>query len=362
MRARRWGAAAASDRGPLACLDPKPRAEAVTTSLVRGRGTPTTGTLAACLPSRALAEAVPGERSTAAADMRCAERMQAPLGLARRCMMSWRRWAHRRRILAALQGIQARAVTSHLLSIFYRWFLFATRAAAVRHLEHSLAREAFVSLVCRYWQRWRLAARLRRKRSQQLARLRGIRYEAERSLAWRHCVQWRAAAERRVELRRKVAAVSESCTIRLAHNYFAAWVRWRQRNLHTKQLRLIAHAAYRSLARRTLQKWSLLVSRSIVAWDMERRTLESFVQGFFLRWRRYASLCKALCRIGHAAYWRVARRAFHKWKLWFVRIVVALQLERRSLLPLLQVYFFRWVMLRRVRRLEYNAFVSSLLH
>ncbi|ESL08840.1 hypothetical protein TRSC58_03451 [Trypanosoma rangeli SC58] len=362
MRSRRWGTASSGERGSLTSLNFRPQAGDMTTRLVWGRGTPTTGIVAACLPSRSLVEVAPGGTSTTTVALRCVERVRESLRLVRRYMAMWRRWVHQRRVLVALQQIRLRAVTSHLLSMFYKWFLFASYAAAVRHLENKIVREATVSLARRYWQRWRMGVRLRRKQSKQLARLRSIRYEAERTLARRHCVRWRATVKRRVELRRRLAAVSESRAICLARCYFATWVRWWRRNWHTTQLRCIVHAAYRSLARRTLQKWSLLVSRHIVVWDEERRTLEAFVRGFFLRWRRYAYVCKALCRIGHKAYWRVACRAFRKWKLWLVRIVVALQLEACNVMPLLQVYFFRWVMLHRVRRLEYNTFVSSLLH
>ncbi|RNE99782.1 hypothetical protein TraAM80_07970 [Trypanosoma rangeli] len=280
MRSRRWGTASLGERGSLTSLNFGPQAGDMTTRPVWGRGTPTTGTVATCLTSLSLAEVAPGETSTTTVALRCVERVRESLGLVRRYMAMWRRWVQQRHVLVALQRIRLRAVTSHLLSTFYKWFFFASCAAAVRHLKNTIVRDAAVSLVHRYWQRWRMEVRLRRKQSKQLACLRSIRYEAERTLARRYCVRWRSTVKRRVELRRRLAAVSESRTIRLAYCYFTTWVRWRQRNWHTTQLRHIAHAAYRSLARRTLQKWSLLVSRHIVVWDEERRTLEAFVRVF----------------------------------------------------------------------------------
>ncbi|EAN90889.1 hypothetical protein C3747_29g196 [Trypanosoma cruzi] len=361
MRSRRWGPTSTKGCSFLEPLNPNAQSDDMTTKVLLGREALATSKHDAFLSSQVSAEASLREESTTPVVLLFFERMQELLSLLRRYMKRWRQFAHEHNILFFLEGIQRGAVIKQVLRMFYKWFLFASRSAAVRNMEHSLMKEASLRLASRYLKLWRMAVELRQKRSRQILVLRGIRYGAERSLARRQYLRWRAAARRKVELRRRLAVLSESRTIHLAHFFFVTWMRWRQRNFYTTQLGLIKYAAFRSLARCTLQRWGLLLSRRIVARDMERCSLERFVGGFLLRWRRYAHTCKSLRFIGHKAYWRVARRAFGKWKMWLVRIVVTLQLEKRNTVLLVQVYFFRWLMFYRVHRLDYNAFLSSFL-
>ncbi|EKF33625.1 hypothetical protein MOQ_002502 [Trypanosoma cruzi marinkellei] len=361
MRSRRWGPTSTKGCSLLEPLNPNAQSDDMTTKVSLGHETLATSTHDAFFSSQLSAEAPLREKSTTPVALLFVERMQELSGLLRRYMKRWRRFAHERNILVSLEGIQRGAVIKLVLRMFYKWFLFASRSAAVRHLEHSLIKEASLRLAYRYLKLWQMAVELRQKRARQILVLRGIRYGAERFLARRQYLRWRATARRKVELRRRLAVLSESCRIHLAHLFFVTWMRWRKRNFYTTQLRLIKYAAYRSLARCTLQKWGLLLSRRVVARDMERCSLERFVGSFLQRWRRYAYICKSLRRIGHKAYWRVARRAFGKWKMWLVRIVVTLQLEKRNTVPLVQVYFFRWLMFYRLHRLDYKVFLSSLL-
>ncbi|KEG10637.1 hypothetical protein DQ04_03481070 [Trypanosoma grayi] len=352
MRSRRWESTAHGDCGSLILLNPYVLADSTTVKLPTGR-------VDAVLPTRA--QGPSSLRPPLSFALICMVSMREPLLLMRRYFMKWRRFANECDIFFSLKGIRARAVGEFTLKVFYKWFLFARRAVTVRSLRSRVDRQNSLFLARRYLRLWRLAPQFRQRRALQLMVLHRIRKEAELHTSKQHYNRWQMVVRSRRVLRQKVATLSACHTTRLLQRYYYAWKRQRRRVLQATQLKLIRYAAQRTLARRTLQKWFFFVSRRIMVSHMERLTLEHFVYRFLVRWRRYAHICKSLRCIGHSSYWRVARRTFHKWKLWLVRIVLALQLEQRNAVFLLQPYFLRWVLLRRMRRLEYDLFVSSAL-
>ncbi|ORC93784.1 uncharacterized protein TM35_000016610 [Trypanosoma theileri] len=280
-------------------------------------------------------------------------RVQESSLLLRRYLQKWIRFTRRRQVLICLQDIKHRACLASLLHVFYKWFLFASRRGVLRYLERRVIRETSILLAHRFFKKWQNITQLQKKRSLQLSVLRRIRYEAERRMVKREYERWKMTVKYRKILHRSVVALSSFHLVSLLRRYFLLWIRRRRRRYCLEKLKLIRYSAERTLTRHILREWILLVSRHIIACNLEGLTLQDMVYRFLKKWRRYTWICKSLRRIGHKACWYLIRNAFQKWKLWLVRTTVSLRLEYNNSVLLLQVYFLRWMMLHKVRRLEY---------
>ncbi|KAH9577452.1 hypothetical protein LSM04_006107 [Trypanosoma melophagium] len=283
-----------------------------------------------------------------------AERVWELSLLMRRYLQKWISFTRIRHALVVLHDIRRRAFFAYALHVFYKWVLFASRKAALRFLERRVTRETSILLAHRFLKKWQKITQLQKRKLVQLVALRNVRYEAERRMVKREYERWRMIVKHRKMLRRNVEALSSFHLFSLIRRYFLIWMRRRHRNYCLEQLKFIRYSAERALTRYTLQGWILFVSRRIIACNLEGLTLQYIVYRFLMKWRRYTWICKSLRRIGRKAYWRLCRDAFQKWKLWLVRTVVSLRLEHHNSVILLQVYFLRWMVLYRIRKLEYR--------
>jgi hypothetical protein len=226
----------------------------------------------------------------------------------------WRAGARLRRNVTALALMRMQTEGGLLRGAMQRWAALAARRkhhrAALRALSSSMYVSRCVLLArCFYrWSKFPAARAERQQRAAQLALLNHKRYVVLTLWRWQRRLRFPSLLDN--ELR----ALRVRCRVELLRRYLEAWLRWS--------------------------------CRRMTAVMLEQRTLRRLARRYVRLWRRHThrqrTALPMLAVLRQAAERRLQVRAFRAWVAWIERGVLAMSLEQKTLVLLLQRYFLEW--------------------
>ena len=276
----------------------------------------------------------------------CVRRCFMPCALRAGYFRKWQAYPEERyrqeKLLHRTRTIAKIAFARLLFRSFKRWEKAVSYQRNKPKLE-AVARSALGHLISSTFAKWEYFWHLRVSERRTTPRLRVLARDAKIVLVQRCFLRLWLHRNNRSKRRSKAAALQMRNQLMTASEWFRLWVR--QRLVRTRPQILVSYnrRIQRHGARLAFRKWMSWVVNKRLALALEQKNFKILALRYLTRkWMRHFQHINSVAILRDMVDFDLTREAFWKWRGWLERSILSSREEQRSMVTLMQRYFFKW--------------------